>query len=130
MAEKHLSKNNPDEKKSINSVSFVLKNEIITKICNGQISKRHASILYNVSRSSIDYWMQKLTTFEQKQQFMSNKKEVKNLKEKIEELELKLELMKDIVIDFEDITGSDIAKKSLPKQLYKLVEEHRKNTSK
>lgn len=61
---------------------------------------------------------------------MSNKKEVKNLKEKIEELELKLELMKDIFIDFEDITGSDIAKKSLPKQLYKLVEEHRKNTSK
>jgi transposase-like protein len=130
MAEKRIPKNNSDGKKSINSIFFILKNEIIAKICNGQISKRHASILYNISRSSIDYWMQKLTTFEQKQQFMSNKKEVKNLKDKIEELELKLELMKDIVIDFEDITGSEIAKKSLPKLLYKLVEDHRKNTSK
>lgn len=130
MAEKRIPKNNSDGKKSINSIFFFLKNEIIAKICNGQISKRHASILYNISRSSIDYWMQKLTTFEQKQQFMSNKKEVKNLKDKIEELELKLELMKDIVIDFEDITGSEIAKKSLPKLLYKLVEDHRKNTSK
>lgn len=82
MAEKHLPKNNPDEKKSINSVSFVLKNEIITKICNGQISKRHASILYNVSRSSIDYWMQKLTTFEQKQHLCLIKKKLKTSKKR------------------------------------------------
>lgn len=124
MTQKRSQKNNPEQKKQI---SFVLKEEIISKICNGQISKRQASIQYNVSRSAIDYWMLKLTTFEQKNQYMSHKKEIKQLKDKLEEMELRMELAKEIFLEFEKELGAERVKKSTPAELYKLIEEHRKN---
>ena len=42
--------------------SFALKKKIIQLVINGQISKHHASVKYNLSRGSIDYWLKKFTT--------------------------------------------------------------------
>nr|WP_298477220.1 helix-turn-helix domain-containing protein [uncultured Maribacter sp.] len=57
------------------------------QIQNGQISVNYASKKYNVSRSSIQYWMKKYSTLEQKKLGMSKQDEIKRLKERIEELE-------------------------------------------
>ena len=49
---------------------------IIDQIQNGQISVNHAAKSYNVSRSSIDYWLKKYSALEQKQQGISKKDEI------------------------------------------------------
>ncbi len=84
------------------------------EIHNGLISINHASKVYNISRSSITYWMKKLSSFAQNKNGMSLKEENKKLKERIESLEFIKELQQNIIVDFEKITGQELSKKSLP----------------
>ena len=101
-------------KKQYKKVGFELKLLIIDQIHNGQISINHASNKYQVSRSSIQYWIKKYSTLEQKKNGMSKNDEIKKLKEKIEELEFVKDFQQDIIADMELITGVDMSKKSLP----------------
>lgn len=117
MKVKQLQKKSLDEKKVYNKVSFATKKEIITKIVNGQVSKRQAAFQYNISRSSIDYWFTKFTTLEQKKMFMSKNDELNKLKKRIEELEFAKEFQQEVIADMEIALGKDVAKKFLPKQL-------------
>ena len=107
----------PCRKKQYKKVGFELKLLIIDQIHNGQISINHAAQKYQVSRSSIQYWIKKYSTLEQKKIGMSKKDEIKKLKEKIEELEFVKDFQQDIIADMELITGVDMSKKSLPKTL-------------
>ena len=107
----------PCRKKQYKKVGFELKLLIIDQIQNGQISINHASNKYQVSRSSIQYWIKKYSTLEQKKNGMSKKDEIKKLKEKIQELEFVKDFQQDIIADMELITGVDMSKKSLPKTL-------------
>ena len=117
-------------KKSYQKISFNLKLTIIDKIQNGQISVNHASEVYNISRSSINYWMQKLSSFTQTKKGMSKNDELKKLKEKIEELEFIKELQQDIIADFENETGLAISKKYLPETLEKEIEKKKRSLTK
>ena len=54
----------PCRKKQYKKVGFELKLVIIDQIQNGQISINHASQKYQVSRSSIQYWIKKYSTLE------------------------------------------------------------------
>ena len=114
-------------KKEYQKVSFDLKLSIIDEIQNGQISVRHASEVYNISRSSINYWMQKLSSFEQNKKGLSKNDEIKKLKERIEELEFVKELQQDIIVDFEKITGEELSKKYLPEALEKEIEKKKRS---
>ena len=107
----------PCRKKQYKKVGFELKLLIIDQIHNGQISINHAAQKYQVSRSSIQYWIKKYSTLEQKKNGRSKKDEIKKLKEKIEELEFVKDFQQDIIADMELITGVDMSKKSLPKTL-------------
>ena len=100
---------------------------VIAQITNGQISVNYASKKYNISRSSINYWMNKYATFAQKNKTMSKNQEVKKLKERIEELEFVKEFQQDIIADMELITGVNLSKKSLPKTLAKEIEKKKVN---
>ena len=100
---------------------------IIDQIQNGQISVNHASEKYQVSRSSIDYWLKKYSTLEQKKLGMSKKDEIKKLKERIEELEFVKDFQQDIIADMELITGVDMSKKSLPKTLADEIEKKKQD---
>ena len=71
----------PCPKKQYQKVSFELKLMIIDQIQNGQISVNYAAKSYNVSRSSIAYWLKKYSTIEQKKQGMSKQDEIKKLKD-------------------------------------------------
>jgi transposase-like protein len=121
----------PDcRKKQYQKISFDLKLSIIDKILNGQISINHAAEVYNISRSSITYWMQKLSSFEQNKKGMSKNDEIKKLKERIEELEFIKDLQQDIIADFEITTGDEISKKLLPETLEKEIAKKKRSLTK
>ncbi len=65
-------------KNEYQKLSFNFKLSVIDKIINGQISINHASEVYNVSQSTITYWMEKLSSFEQNKKGMSKNEEIKN----------------------------------------------------
>ncbi len=106
---------------------FQIKLKIVRKVTNGQISVNHASKEYGISRSSIDYWVKKLATFNQKSIGMSKNEEIKKLKEKIQELEWIKDFQQDLIIDFEEVVGKEISKKYLPKGILKELENKKKD---
>lgn len=117
----------PCRKKTYEKIGFDLKLLLIDQIQNGRISVNYAAKKYNVSRSSIDYWLKKYSTLEQKKLGMSKKDEIKKLKERIEELEFVKDFQQDIIADMELITGVDLSKKSLPKTLAKEIAKKKQN---
>jgi transposase-like protein len=123
-------KNGTCRKKQYQKVSFDLKLSIIDQIANGQISVNHASNKYNISRSSIDYWIKKLSNFDNKSNTMSKNDQIKKLKERIEELEFVKDFQQDMIADFENVTGEHLSKKYLPEALAKEIEKKRKSLSK
>ena len=114
-------------KKGYRKIGFDFKLFIIGEIENGKISVNYASKKYDVSRSSISYWIKKYSTLQSKEQNMSKQEEIKKLKEKIAELEFVKEFQQDIIADLETITGQDLSKKSLPETLAKEIEQKKKN---
>ena len=117
-------------KKEHQKVSFDLKLTIIDRIQNGQISLNHASEVYQISRSSINYWMKKLSTFAQTKKGMSKNDELKKLREKIKELEFIKEFQQDCIVDFERITGEELSKKFLPEALANEIARKKKKLTK
>ena len=117
-------------KKEYQKVSFDLKLTIIDRIQNGQISLNHACEVYQISRSSINYWMKKLSTFTQIKKGMSKNDELKKLREKIEELEFIKEFQQDMIVDFEKITGEELSKKFFPDALAKEIAKKKKRLTK
>ena len=117
-------------KKEYQKVSFDLKLTIIDRIQNGQISLNHASEVYRISRSSINYWMKKLSTFAQTKKGMSKNDELKKLREKIKELEFIKEFQQDCIVDFERITGEELSKKFLPEALANEIARKKKKLTK
>ena len=117
----------PCSKKEYQKVSFELKLMIIDQIQNGQISVNYAAKSYNVSRSSIDYWLKKYSTLEQKKRGMSKQDEIKKLKDKIEELEFIKEFQRDYIANLEYLSGLDLAKKHLPEALAKEIEKRKRD---
>ena len=117
----------PCSKKEYQKVSFELKLMIIDQIQNGQISVNYAAKSYNVSRSSIDYWLKKYSTLEQKKRGMSKQDEIKKLKDKIEELEFIKEFQRDYIANLENLSGLDLAKKHLPEALAKEIGKRKRD---
>jgi transposase-like protein len=117
-------------KKDYQKVSFETKLAIIDEIHNGLISVNHASTVYGISRSSITYWMKKLSSFVQTKKGMSLKEENKKLKERIEALEFIKDLQQDIIVDFEQVTGQELSKKYLPETLANEIARKKKKLSK
>ena len=120
-------KKEPGRKKSYQKVGFELRLFVIDQIHNGQISINFASKKYGIPRSSIQYWIKKYSTLEQINTGMNKDKQIKKLKEKIEELEFVKDFQQDIIADMELITGVDMSKKSLPKTLAKEIQKKKQN---
>lgn len=117
-------------KKEYQKLSFDLKLTIIDKIQNGQISVNHAAQVYAISRSSINYWLKKLSTFAQTKKGMSKNDEIKKLRERIEELEFIKDFQQDMIVEFEKITGEELSKKYLPEALAKEIAIKKKKLTK
>ncbi|MBK9670898.1 MAG: DNA-binding protein [Bacteroidetes bacterium] len=129
--EKDQKKSEPAEKKQdYVRASYALKKKIVDLVSNGRISKNAAAKKYNVSRSSLDYWMNKFSTLEEKETTMSKDKELKKLRQRIEELEFIKDFQQDLIVEYEIETGDLKSKKYLPEQLAKEIEQKRKRHSK
>jgi hypothetical protein len=117
----------PCRKIEYQKLTYDVKLSIIDQIANGQISVNHAVKVYNVSKNSIEYWIRKMLSFEQKSKIMAKKDEIKKLKERIEELEFIKEFQQEIIAEVALEAGIDIAKKSLPEPLEKEIEKKKKD---
>lgn len=107
-------------------VSFDFKLSVIDEIKNGRISANYASKKYNISRSTIAYWIKKLSNFNTKSNCMSKDQEIKKLKEKIDELMFIKDFQQDMIVEFENITGQELSKKYLPEYLANEIQRKKK----
>lgn len=117
-------------KRSGKEVSFDFKLFVIDEISNGLISLNYASKKYNISRSTIDYWMKKLSNYTSQKKSVSKNDEIRKLKEKIEELESIKDFQQDIIVEFEKVTGNELSKKYLPECLANEIARKKKKLSK
>ena len=120
----------PCRKRRGKQVSFGFKLSVIDEINNGQISVNHASKKYNISRSTIDYWMLKLSNYASKSKRMSKDEEIKKLREKVEELEFIKDFQQDMIVEFEKVTGEELSKKFLPGPLAAEIQRKKKKLTK
>jgi transposase-like protein len=118
------------QKRNGREVSFAFKLFVIDQIANGQISANFASKKYNISRSTIHYWMSKLGNYQQKKTAISKDDQIKRLKDRIEDLEGIKELQQDIIAEFEKVTGEEYSKKYLPEWLANEIQRRKKKLSK
>jgi len=102
-------------------VTFEHKLFVIGQITNGQISVNYAAKKYDISRSSLNYWIKKYATLAQNIKNMSKDDTIKKLKEKIEELEFIKEFQQDVIADMEILSGMNLSKKQLPRTLAKEI---------
>jgi hypothetical protein len=124
------SKNTHVEKRKYTRPSFALKKKIIQQIVNGQISKHHASVKYNLSRATVYYCIKKFTTIEEAERYMEKDKQLKRLKERIQELEWIKEFQQDLIVEFEKETGKELSKKFLPGYLAKEIQSKKHSPKK
>ena len=117
-------------KRSGREVSYDFKISVIDEINNGLISVNYASKKYNISRSTIDYWMKKLSNYASKSKAMSKNDELKKLRERIEELEFIKDFQQDMIVEFEKITGEELSKKFLPEHLAQEIQRKKKMLTK
>lgn len=117
-------------KRKGSEVSFDFKLTVIDEINNGLISANYASKKYNISRSTIAYWIKKLSCFEQTKKGMSKNDEIKKLRERIEELEFVKDFQQDMIVAFEKITGEELSKKFLPEHLAQEIQRKKKKLTK
>ena len=126
--DKAKKKSEPAEKKQdYVRASYSLKRKIVDLVSNGRISKNAAAKKYNISRSSLDYWMTKFATLEEKETTMSKDNGIKKLRKRIDELEFIKDFQQDLIAEFEIETGDIKSKKYLPEQLAKEIEKKRKD---
>ena len=120
----------PCRKRKGRGVSFGFKLSVIDEINNGLISTNHASKVYNISRSTIDYWRKKLSTSASKSTSMSKDQELKKLKERIEALEFIKGFQQDLIAEFAKETGQELSKKRLPEHWANEIRRKKKKLSK
>ena len=119
-------KKQPCRKRNGKQVSFDFKLSVIDEINNGRISVNYASKKHNLSRSTIQYWMKKLSNYESKSKLVNKDQENKKLKERIEALEFIKEFQQDMIIEFEKITGEELSKKYLPEHVANEIQRKKK----
>jgi transposase-like protein len=111
-------------------ISYEFKISVIDQINNGQISANYASKKYNISRSTIAYWKQKLSNFQSKSRGMSKDQELKKLREENEMLKFVKDFQQDMIAEFEKLTGQELSKKYLPEHLANEIQRKKKKLSK
>ena len=110
--------------------SFEFKMSVIEQINNGQISLNFAAKKYNVSKSTLEYWREKLSNYDAKNNAMSKEQEIKKLRERIEELEIVKDFQQDLIVEFEKVTGKELSKKYLPEHLNNEIQKKKRRLSK
>jgi transposase-like protein len=97
--------------------SYSFKKQVIEEIENGQISMNAASIKYEVSRSTLKKWFDKMGNFDKKLRSMKGRslgQKIKEMKARIDRLEQEKEILSFAIDMISEETGTDMLKKYLP----------------
>jgi len=97
--------------------SYSFKKQVIEEIENGQISTNQASLKYEVSRSTIQKWFDKMGNFDKKLRSMqgrSPKQKMLSMKTRIDRLEEEKEILSFAIDMISEEVGTDMLKKYLP----------------
>jgi len=97
--------------------SYSFKKQVIEEIENGQISTNQASLKYEVSRSTIKKWFDKMGNFDKKLRSMKGKspgEKIREMKARIDRLEQEKEILSFAIDMISEETGTDMLKKYLP----------------
>ena len=100
--------------------SYVFKKQVIEEIENGFISMNQASKKYNLSRSTIQRWFDKMGNFEKRLKAMGGKsarQEIVLLKRQLKVLEQDNEILHFALDMVKEECGVDLKKKYLPESL-------------
>lgn len=105
--------------------AYAFKIKLVEEIENGYLSQRFASIKYHVSRSTLDDWLERYGKHHRrmKDKNQSPEKKIKQQHERILDLELMVDIQREIIAEMELITGKEMSKKYLPKPLADAVEK-------
>jgi transposase len=105
--------------------AYPFKIKLVEEIENGYLSQRYASIKYHVSRSTLDDWLERYGKHHKrmKKKNMSPEKKIKQQHERILDLELMVDIQREMIAEMELITGKELSKKYLPKQWADAVEK-------
>jgi transposase-like protein len=109
--------------------SYVFKKQVIEEIENGFVSMNQSSLKYNISRSTIQRWFDKMGNFDKRLKAMggqSARQEIVLLKRQLKVLEQSNEILNYALDMVEEECGIDVRKKYLPE----LPESTRKRKAK
>jgi transposase-like protein len=97
--------------------SYSFKKQVIEEIENGQISMNSASRKYEVSRSTLKRWFDKIGNFDKKLRSMQGKspgEKIREMKSRIDRLEQEKEILSFAIEMISEEVGTDMLKKYLP----------------
>jgi len=107
----------PTESYKYYRYSYSFKKQVIEEIENGQISMNAAALKYEVSRSTIKKWFDKMGNFDKKLRSMKGKspgEKIREMKARIDRLEQEKEILSFAIDMISEETGTDMLKKYLP----------------
>jgi len=107
--------------------SFAFKKQVVEPVINGQMSQRFAAEKYGISRNTVASWCKEFG-MDKSPKNQSKNKEIKKLKDQIEELELIKDIQQDMLAILQKQVGSDELEKYLPEQLFKEVQKAAKKS--
>lgn len=102
--------------------SFAFKKQAVEPVLNGQMSQRYAAEKFGVSRNTLASWCREFG-MEKNPKNQSKNKEIKKLKDKIEELELIKDIQQDMLAILQKQVGTDELEKHLPEQLFEEIQK-------
>lgn len=109
--------------------SYSFKKQVIEEIENGQISMNQASLKFEVSRSTIQKWFDKMGNFDKKLRSMqgrSPKQKMLSMKARIDRLEEEKEILSFAIDMISEEVGTDMLKKYLPES-HKNIRKRKEN---
>lgn len=102
--------------------SLAFKKQVCEPVLNGQMSRRFAAKKYGLHRNTVASWCREFG-MDNSPKNQSKNKEIKRLKDKIEELELLKDVQQDMLALLQKETGTDLLEKYLPEQLFKEIQK-------
>jgi len=102
--------------------SFAFKRQVCEPVLNGQMSQRYAAEKHGLARNTVASWCKEFG-MDSSPKNQSKNKEIKKLKDKIEELELIKDIQQDMLAILQNQVGTDELEKYLPEQLFKEIQK-------
>jgi transposase-like protein len=102
--------------------SIAFKKQVVEPILNGQMSQRYAAKKHGLHRNTVASWCREFN-IDMSPKNQSKNKELKKLKDKIEELELIKDIQQDMLALLQKQVGPEELEKYLPEQLFEEVQK-------